>query len=321
MRAFNVNDLRRLIREAFGNAYKVLGVSPNATPEEIKSAFRRLLIQNHPDRNPGVDTTAKMAQINVANSLLSDPEKRKRYDQFGDKTIDADPSAPRPQQSAPPRPEPKPYNPPPPRQRPNPGSSSSEPFVQRTFYYSDLDRGGNSNKFWQVTYDDDPNTPSHKVLVRWGRRGTTGARQIKYFQSYEAMKDWISMKIRSQLNQGYVEQARPGSSQQSSAPPPKAKRPEPTGKARASKKTYKIYGSKRGKPIHTRVGGRVYVPQGTSKFSKGDNPEVSVGSDGRASVMDPKSGHTQTWDGFDEVKKLVDDLVIESLVCKFNDAL
>lgn len=65
--------------------YEILGVSRDANPEEIKKAFRRLARQYHPDANPG-DPTAeeKFKQINEAYAVLSDPEKRARYDAFGD---------------------------------------------------------------------------------------------------------------------------------------------------------------------------------------------------------------------------------------------
>jgi curved DNA-binding protein len=64
--------------------YKVLGVDKTATPEEIKKAFRRLALKYHPDKTKG-DKTAeeKFKDINEANEVLSDPEKRKKYDQFG----------------------------------------------------------------------------------------------------------------------------------------------------------------------------------------------------------------------------------------------
>ncbi|MCX8030919.1 MAG: molecular chaperone DnaJ [Thermodesulfovibrionales bacterium] len=64
--------------------YKTLGVSNNATQEEIKKAFRKLALQYHPDRNPN-DKLAeeKFKEINEAYSCLSDPQKRANYDRYG----------------------------------------------------------------------------------------------------------------------------------------------------------------------------------------------------------------------------------------------
>lgn len=64
--------------------YKILGVSKSATKEEIKKAFRKLAVKYHPDKNPGnKEAEAKFKEINEANEVLSDPEKRKRYDELG----------------------------------------------------------------------------------------------------------------------------------------------------------------------------------------------------------------------------------------------
>lgn len=60
--------------------YEVLGISKSASADEIKTAFRRLAIEHHPDR--GGDE-AKFKEINEAYEVLKDPEKKKRYDQFG----------------------------------------------------------------------------------------------------------------------------------------------------------------------------------------------------------------------------------------------
>ena len=69
--------------------YEVLGIGKNATDAEIKSAYRKLAKKYHPDLNSG-DKTAeeKFKEVNEANDVLSDPEKRKRYDQFGFAGVD-----------------------------------------------------------------------------------------------------------------------------------------------------------------------------------------------------------------------------------------
>jgi curved DNA-binding protein len=66
------------------NYYEILGVSKTATPEEIKKAYRKLALKYHPDKASG-DKAAeeKFKDINEANEVLSDPKKRKKYDQFG----------------------------------------------------------------------------------------------------------------------------------------------------------------------------------------------------------------------------------------------
>ena len=64
--------------------YKVLGLAKNATPEQIKKAYRKLARQHHPDVNPSdKGAEQKFKEINEANEVLSDPDKRKKYDQFG----------------------------------------------------------------------------------------------------------------------------------------------------------------------------------------------------------------------------------------------
>ncbi|MEJ5240020.1 MAG: J domain-containing protein [Anaerolineales bacterium] len=64
--------------------YRILGVDRNASPEEIRRAYRKLAMQYHPDRNPG-DKAAeeKFKEINEAYQVLSDPQKRAHYDRLG----------------------------------------------------------------------------------------------------------------------------------------------------------------------------------------------------------------------------------------------
>ena len=71
--------------------YNILGVSRNATEREIKQAYRKLARQHHPDVNPG-DKSAeeKFKQINEAYEVLSDKEKRRKYDKYGDQWQHAD---------------------------------------------------------------------------------------------------------------------------------------------------------------------------------------------------------------------------------------
>lgn len=68
----------------FKDYYKILGVDKDATKEEIKKAYRKLALKYHPDKNPGnKQAEEKFKEITEANEVLSDPEKRKKYDTLG----------------------------------------------------------------------------------------------------------------------------------------------------------------------------------------------------------------------------------------------
>ncbi len=68
----------------FKDYYAILGVSKTAEAGEIKRAFRKLALKYHPDRNPGnQEAEARFKEASEAYEVLSDPEKRKKYDQFG----------------------------------------------------------------------------------------------------------------------------------------------------------------------------------------------------------------------------------------------
>lgn len=70
---------------AYIDYYKILGLDKNASDEDIKKAYRKLARKYHPDLNPNdKEAHVKFQQINEANEVLSDPEKRKKYDEYGE---------------------------------------------------------------------------------------------------------------------------------------------------------------------------------------------------------------------------------------------
>jgi len=76
---------------AFIDYYKVLGVDKNADEKTIKNAYRKLARKLHPDINPNdPNASKKFQELNEANEVLSDPEKRKKYDQYGENWQHAD---------------------------------------------------------------------------------------------------------------------------------------------------------------------------------------------------------------------------------------
>ena len=76
---------------AYIDYYKILGVDKSASQDDIKKAFKKLARKYHPDLNPD-DPNAKQRfqEINEANEVLGDPEKRKKYDQYGENWKHAD---------------------------------------------------------------------------------------------------------------------------------------------------------------------------------------------------------------------------------------
>lgn len=64
----------------FKDYYKILGIQRQSSAQEIKSAYRTMSMKWHPDKNPNVDVTSVMQDINEAYAILKNEEKRKRYD-------------------------------------------------------------------------------------------------------------------------------------------------------------------------------------------------------------------------------------------------
>ena len=323
---FRISELRQLVSEAIRKAYEILGVPPTASPDEIKKAYREKAIALHPDRNPGKDTGADMVKLNVAYGLLSDPDKRRRYDSMGDKTLGdaggfgyAPPPGPRP------RPQPRPQSTwsPPPRPKPQPGPPPPGPRTGSTAgtaakrYFTFI--GGTSKKFWECE------RKGSTVYIRFGRIGTPGQRKMHNFADELTAIKFTRNKILEKLDKGYREQAPPsastGSPPRSAAPPPppppKAASPNtpppaPKPARPATKGTYKIYGRKGKAPAHTRYQGKVYGAPADTKFKNGDKATVALGSDGRLSVHNPDTGHTQHWYS-ESLERLVDDLILDEM--------
>lgn len=312
------DTVRRLIREAWLNAYDVLGLQPGASADDIKKAYRDLAVRFHPDRNPGKDTKGDMVNVNKAFAAV-----QKGQSQFQGYN---DPNAPKPKPQAPPppqRPERTAANNPfrndgpgrPGHERPRP-----KPDADNDWKFFRFKHGLSSDKFWGYKVS------GATLYVTWGKFGSRGQMKTKTFRdALDAYSAARRLRI-SKLTKGYArmyDETPPGWRSRPQKPAPKREpRPDPADTARAPgtpKKTYKVYGRKNNRPVHTRYKGKAYGPGPTTntQFMSGQDAEVTPTDDGHLRVKKTDSDHTQTWDGIDEIdeaRRLIDELVIERIV-------
>lgn len=74
------------------DSYGKLGVPPSATPDQIKAAYRKKAAQYHPDKNQSADAPLRFREVQEAYELLSDPERRKAYDEYRQRSLIEDPA-------------------------------------------------------------------------------------------------------------------------------------------------------------------------------------------------------------------------------------
>ena len=352
----SVQQLRELISEAIRKAYEILGVDQAATPEQIKKAYLKKAVQLHPDRNTGQDTAAEMVKVNVAYGLLSDPDKKIKYDAVGDKTLGdvgssggfsgqskkatqqskndpwaewrkqghswgaADQGRPRQSDAEWAAEEARKW-----REGEQVRKQQQSSFVGRQYFtYS----RGSSSKFWWVERAGARGTV---VTVGYGRLGSLPKIKDKIFKTPMMAQRFVQDKILEKMKKGYVQSDAPWSrpseeeyARKSASQPQQRSAPsQKSSTAKGSpKSTYKIYGRRGQAPVHTRFKGQVYSAAPGTKFRNGDQASVSVGADGKLNVKDPKTGHTQNWDTSESVfQKLVDDMMFlnESLFVDATD--
>jgi DnaJ-class molecular chaperone len=80
-------------RNLMQDHYAKLGVSPSATVDLIKAAYRKKAAQYHPDKNPSPDAAARFGEVQQAYEVISDPERRKAYDEYRQRSLIEDPLA------------------------------------------------------------------------------------------------------------------------------------------------------------------------------------------------------------------------------------
>jgi predicted DNA-binding WGR domain protein len=306
---FTYGQFRSLLHEAMLNAYEVLGVGRNATPDEIKAAWRDMAIKNHPDRVGG--DLEKMKNVNVARDILNTPRLKNKLDyELGSQQA----STQSPFTSA--------------RSR----EREEREKRDREYYAADRERARQasrgrgtqapghawrrfeyiniyerSQKFWEVNVD------GRTMNVKWGRIGSQGQSKAKMYDDAGEAYNASQTLIRQKLVKGYKEVTR---STQHTPKPGQGSRPRtPPSASSSGKKTYKVYGRVRdpksqsgGSDVHTRVKNTVYTPRDfRSRARQNQQVNVNVRDDGRLGVSDPSGDWSQVWDRNEsvELKELV----------------
>lgn len=318
---FNVNLVRRLIQEAILNAYQVLGLSPGASEAEVKAAWKKLALQNHPDRG---GSHGKMVDINNAKDRLLNKVQMDRhgasfkgYEAPGAPSARPAPQPPPPAQSGPSPAggafksctycgrriwipsqtgkfinhftreggsEKCPFSsmpPPPPQAQREPPRSANPRPSQQRSRVRRFEFTGGTSNKF---WEVSMPTP-YRVATKWGRIGSDGQTQIKSFDSLVTALEHFNRVIDEKLRKGYREVTGPEA----------APNPTPGGAApqAAGGKTYKVYGSIKDRNReryypHTRVKGTAYAPMGTlrqrSRFHQDDKVGVDIRPSGKARV-------------------------------------
>lgn len=310
-----LNELRSIILEALLNAYDVLGLKPGASEDEIKQAWKMLAIKNHPDRG---GSHGAMVDINKAKERLLDPtELGKRGPIFpGYETAGAQatPAAPK----AAPTPPPAAAPPPPRTKRPSPDADEGQYTRNRSAKHATDQRQvvGKARCPFCGSY---VNTVMDKDWGEVYANHIDMASYMKNMCSGNGNRVEARYKVKEVPKKAAPPPPPPSSAKSKASPPPPPAAEPAAGKGRGDKDSYKVYpyaGQRRvmrikGKLYGTGEGGRL-PDGGVTKFNAHDRANVKRDGE-RIKVTNPDTGHSQTWDPIEEVRTVVDDIIIEML--------
>ena len=165
----------------FVDYYKLLGIDKTAASKDIKSAYRKLARKYHPDLNPNdKDAKKKFQQINEANEVLSDPEKRKKYDQYGKDWQHSD-------------------------QFENQKQYQQQSSNSRGTRYADSQSGGDFSDFFESMFGGSPGRAGHGKQVKYRGEDYTAELQLELIDAYKTHKRTLTVngkKIRITIPAG-----------------------------------------------------------------------------------------------------------------------